>query len=225
MDNWDEVRTAYRVAGSGRYLARRSSGVHHATVIRHIDALEDRMKVKLFKGMRAVTPRLRRGRICCAWRRRLTISSAARRSPERAGRRRIGGTGGDLPGFDGDAGCTDPADFQAMYSDLIIRYLTGDRLFRWNMAKRMWRSGLGPRRTSPITWCRNSTGSRRRCMPAKPTSLGAACPRGRRILQGTALSGMTTCLAGPRPICGCGQMCRQSRSFFAVQMSVHWMKR
>ena len=50
LTNWDEIRTAYQVAridtvsGAAEVL-----GVHHATVIRHVDALEDRLGTKLFQ--------------------------------------------------------------------------------------------------------------------------------------------------------------------------------
>ena len=50
MDNWDEIRTAYHVARSGTVSgAAAALGVHHATVIRHVDALEARLGVKLFQ--------------------------------------------------------------------------------------------------------------------------------------------------------------------------------
>ena len=50
MDNWDEVRTAYQVVRLGTVSgAAEVLGVHHATVIRHIDALEARLGVKLFQ--------------------------------------------------------------------------------------------------------------------------------------------------------------------------------
>lgn len=50
MDNWDEVRTAFHVARAGTVSgAAETLGVHHATVIRHIDALEGRLGVKLFQ--------------------------------------------------------------------------------------------------------------------------------------------------------------------------------
>jgi len=50
MDNWDEIRTAYHVARMGTVSgAAEVLGVHHATVIRHIDALEQRLGVKLFQ--------------------------------------------------------------------------------------------------------------------------------------------------------------------------------
>jgi len=50
MDSWDEVRTAYQVARIGTVSgAAEVLGVHHATVIRHIDALEARLGAKLFQ--------------------------------------------------------------------------------------------------------------------------------------------------------------------------------
>lgn len=50
LDAWDEVRTAYHVARMGTVSgAAEVLGVHHATVIRHIDALEARLGTKLFQ--------------------------------------------------------------------------------------------------------------------------------------------------------------------------------
>jgi DNA-binding transcriptional LysR family regulator len=50
MDNWDEIRTAYQVARLGTVSgAAEVLGVHHATVIRHIDSLENRLGIKLFQ--------------------------------------------------------------------------------------------------------------------------------------------------------------------------------
>lgn len=50
LDAWDEVRTAYHVARVGTVSgAAEALGVHHATVIRHIDALEARLAAKLFQ--------------------------------------------------------------------------------------------------------------------------------------------------------------------------------
>ncbi len=58
IDNWDEVRTAFQVArlrtvsGAAEVL-----GVHHATVIRHIDSLEGKLGAKLFqRHARGYTP-------------------------------------------------------------------------------------------------------------------------------------------------------------------------
>ena len=50
IETWDEVRTAFHVARLGTVSgAAEALGVHHATVIRHIDALEGRLGVKLFQ--------------------------------------------------------------------------------------------------------------------------------------------------------------------------------
>lgn len=58
IDNWDEFRTAFQVArlrtvsGAADVL-----GVHHATVIRHIDSLEGKLGAKLFqRHARGYTP-------------------------------------------------------------------------------------------------------------------------------------------------------------------------
>jgi len=58
VDHWDEVRTAYHVARLGTVSgAAEILGVHHATVIRHVDALEERLGVKLFqRHARGYTP-------------------------------------------------------------------------------------------------------------------------------------------------------------------------
>lgn len=50
IETWDEIRTAFQVARVGTVSgAAEALGVHHATVIRHIDALEGRLGVKLFQ--------------------------------------------------------------------------------------------------------------------------------------------------------------------------------
>ncbi|NOZ31575.1 MAG: LysR family transcriptional regulator [Alphaproteobacteria bacterium] len=49
LDNWNEVHTAYHVARLGTLsAAAKFLGVHHATVIRHIDTLEARLGARLF---------------------------------------------------------------------------------------------------------------------------------------------------------------------------------
>ncbi|MBU2981612.1 LysR family transcriptional regulator [Lentibacter algarum] len=58
MQNWDEIRTAYFVAKKGTVSgAAEVLGLHHATVIRHVDALEEQLKTKLFqRHARGYTP-------------------------------------------------------------------------------------------------------------------------------------------------------------------------
>ncbi len=49
LTNWSEIRTAYHVARLGTLSAAANVlGVHHATVIRHIDTLEAQLECKLF---------------------------------------------------------------------------------------------------------------------------------------------------------------------------------
>ncbi|NOX39629.1 MAG: LysR family transcriptional regulator [Alphaproteobacteria bacterium] len=58
MENWDGLRVAYQVAKLGTLSAAAEVlGVHHATVIRQIDALEAELGVKLFqRHARGYTP-------------------------------------------------------------------------------------------------------------------------------------------------------------------------
>ncbi|WP_417587247.1 LysR family transcriptional regulator [Pararhodobacter oceanensis] len=58
IESWDEIRTAAQVGRAGTVSgAAQLLGVHHATVIRHIDALEERLGVKLFqRHARGYTP-------------------------------------------------------------------------------------------------------------------------------------------------------------------------
>jgi len=58
LEGWDALRTAYAVARNGTVSgAAQSLGVHHATVIRHVDALEARLGVRLFtRHARGYTP-------------------------------------------------------------------------------------------------------------------------------------------------------------------------
>lgn len=58
MQNWDEIHVAFQVARLGTVSgAARKLNVHHATVIRHIDALEHRLGVRLFqRHARGYTP-------------------------------------------------------------------------------------------------------------------------------------------------------------------------
>lgn len=57
-ENWEEIRTAYHVARLGTLSAAAVHlGVHHATVIRHVNTLEERLDTKLFhRHPRGYTP-------------------------------------------------------------------------------------------------------------------------------------------------------------------------
>lgn len=132
MENWDEVRTAYQVARMGTVSgAAEVLGVHHATVIRHIDAIEGRLGVKLFqRHARGYTP-TEAGQ---------DLLRVAQATDDQFGQLvgRLKGQGDDVSGelvvtsLASLAPLLVPvlADFQKMHPGLILRYLTGDRLFR-----------------------------------------------------------------------------------------------
>ncbi|MBE1285864.1 MAG: LysR family transcriptional regulator [Rhodobacteraceae bacterium] len=132
MDNWDEVRTAFQVARMGTVSgAADVLGVHHATVIRHIDALEGRLGVKLFqRHARGYTPTE-------AGQDLLRVAQATDdQFNQLVGR--LKGQGDDVSGelvitsLASVAPLIAPvlADFQKLHPGLLIRYLTGDRVFR-----------------------------------------------------------------------------------------------
>ncbi|MFN3971290.1 MAG: LysR family transcriptional regulator [Gemmobacter sp.] len=132
FENWDEVRTAFQVARLGTVSgAAEVLGVHHATVIRHIDALEKRLGVRLFqRHARGYTPTE-------AGRDLLAVAQVTQdQFAQLAGR--IRGQGESVTGelvVTSVAGLSRlflPAmvSFQAAHPGLIVRFLTGTRLFR-----------------------------------------------------------------------------------------------
>ncbi|WP_425046664.1 LysR family transcriptional regulator [Primorskyibacter sp. S87] len=132
MDNWDEVRTAFQVARMGTVSgAAEVLGVHHATVIRHIDAIEGRLGVKLFqRHARGYTPTEAGDDL-------LRVAQATEdQFNQLVGR--LKGQGDDVSGelvvtsLGSFAPLLAPAlaEFQKMHPDLIVRYLTSDRVFR-----------------------------------------------------------------------------------------------
>ncbi len=132
MDNWDEIRTAYQVARLGTVSgAAEVLGVHHATVIRHIDALERRLGAKLFqRHSRGYTP-TEAGRDLLK-----VAEGAADQFGQLAGR--IRGQGSDVAGdlvvtsITGMSPLLVPvlAGFQARHPQVTVRFLTDARLFR-----------------------------------------------------------------------------------------------
>lgn len=132
MDNWDEVRTAYQVARMGTVSgAAEVLGVHHATVIRHIDAIETRLGIKLFqRHARGYTPTE-------AGQDLLRVAQATEdQFNQLVGR--LKGQGADVSGelvvtsLVSMAPLMAPVltEFQQDHPGLLVRYLTGDRLFR-----------------------------------------------------------------------------------------------
>lgn len=132
MDNWDEVRTAFQVARLGTVSgAADVLGVHHATVIRHIDALETKLGVKLFQ---------RHARGYTATEAGDDLLKVAQTTDDQfeqlAGRLR--GRGASVTGelvitslatFSAELAPI-IADFRAEHPELVVRFLTGERLFR-----------------------------------------------------------------------------------------------
>lgn len=151
MENWDEFRTAMHVAQRGTVSgAAEAMSVHHATVIRHIDALEARLGVKLFqRHARGYTP-TEAGRDLLAVAQTTAEQFAGLTS-------RIKGHGGAISG---DLVVTSLvelsqfitpalAEFQALHPDVTVRFLTGGRLFRLeygeaHLAIRAMRTGTRP---------------------------------------------------------------------------------
>lgn len=132
VDTWGEIRTAYQVARLGTVSgAAEVLGVHHATVIRHIDALEKRLGTKLFqRHARGYTP-TEAGR---------DLLSTAQRTEEQFGQlvSRIKGQGETVTGelvvtsISGIAPVLSPvfATFQDMHPEVTIRFYSDMRLFR-----------------------------------------------------------------------------------------------
>jgi DNA-binding transcriptional LysR family regulator len=132
MDNWDEIRTAFQVARLGTVSgAAELLGVHHATVIRHIDALERRLGVRLFqRHARGYTP-TEAGRDLLA-----TAQVTEEQFAQLASR--LKGRGEAVTGelivtsISGIADLLIPvlSTFQAAHDGVIIRYLSDLRVFR-----------------------------------------------------------------------------------------------
>jgi len=132
MENWDEIRTAFQVARLGTVSgAAEVLGVHHATVIRHIDALEKRLGAKLFqRHARGYTP-TEAGR---------DLLAVAQTTEEQFGQlaSRIKGQGETVTGelvvtsITGIADLLSPvfAAYMADFPGVKIRFLTDMRVFR-----------------------------------------------------------------------------------------------
>ena len=132
MDNWDEIKTAFQVARMGTVSgAAEVLGVHHATVIRHIDALENRLGVKLFQRHARGYTSTEAGQDL------LRVAQATDdQFNQLAGR--IKGRGNEVSGDLVVTSLIDIASrmapllmaFQEQCPDVVVRYLTGERLFR-----------------------------------------------------------------------------------------------
>jgi DNA-binding transcriptional LysR family regulator len=148
MENWDEIRTAFQVARLGTVSgAAEVLGVHHATVIRHIDALEKRLGAKLFqRHARGYTP-TESGR---------DLLAVAQTTEEQFAHlvSRIKGQGETVSGelvvtsIAGIADLLTPVmvGFQEKFPEVRVRFLTDMRVFRldYGEAHVALRAGAGP---------------------------------------------------------------------------------
>jgi DNA-binding transcriptional LysR family regulator len=148
MENWDEIRTAFQVARLGTVSgAAEVLGVHHATVIRHIDALERRLGSRLFqRHARGYTP-TEAGR---------DLLAVAQTTEEQFAHlaSRIKGQGETVSGelvVTSIAGLADlltpvMVSFQAAWPEVRVRFLTDMRVFRldYGEAHVAIRAGAGP---------------------------------------------------------------------------------
>lgn len=130
--SWDEIRTAYQVARIGTVSgAAEVLGVHHATVIRHIDALEARLGAKLFQ---------RHARGYTATEAGQELLKVAQATEDQFGQlaARINGAGSEMAGelvitsLPGLSKLITPvvATLMAEHPELVVRYVTDLRIFR-----------------------------------------------------------------------------------------------
>lgn len=132
MDHWNEIRTAYHVVRLGTVsAAAQTLGVHRATVIRHIDALEVTLGEKLFqRHARGYTP-TEVGQDL------LRVAQAT----DDQFTQLVGRTKGRATDLSGELVVTSleffaqellPTlnAFQTQYPNVIIRFITSDRIFK-----------------------------------------------------------------------------------------------
>ena len=132
FENWDEVRTAYQVARIGTVSgAAEVLGVHHATVIRHIDALEQRLGTRLFqRHARGYTPTEAGSEL-------LKVAQTTEEQFAQLANK-INGVGSEMSGelivtsVPGLSALITPtlARLQQGHPDLAVRYLTDPRVLR-----------------------------------------------------------------------------------------------
>ncbi len=132
FNDWDEVRTAFQVARLGTVSgAAQALGVHHATVIRHIDSLEGKLGTKLFQ---------RHARGYTATEAGQDLLAVAQSTDDQLAQlaNRIRGRGDEVTGdliitsIAVLAPLLSPAlaAFREAHPEVTIRFLTDERLFR-----------------------------------------------------------------------------------------------
>ncbi len=132
ISTWDEIRTAFHVARLGTVSgAAEALGVHHATVIRHIDALEEQLGVKLFQ---------RHARGYTATEAGTDLLQVAQATDDQF-TQLVGRIKGRGDAVSGELVVTSLASvsprltptlarFQQEYPDILVRFLTGDKVLR-----------------------------------------------------------------------------------------------
>ncbi|WP_444870412.1 LysR family transcriptional regulator [Rhodobacter capsulatus] len=151
FENWDEIRTAYQVARMGTVSgAAEVLGVHHATVIRHVDALETRLGTKLFqRHPRGYTPTE-------AGQQLLAVGQATEDQFAQLAAR-IAGAGEEMRGeliitsLPALAALVMPAMAELMraHPALVLRYITDPRVFRLEYGEAHVAIRAGARPTEP----------------------------------------------------------------------------
>ncbi|SOC08875.1 LysR family transcriptional regulator [Rhodobacter sp. JA431] len=151
FENWDEIRTAYQVARVGTVSgAAEVLGVHHATVIRHVDALEGRLGTKLFqRHPRGYTPTEAGSQL-------LAVGQATEDQFSQLAAR-ISGAGEEMRGeliitsLPVLGGLVMPAmaDLMHQHPALVLRYITDQRVFRLEYGEAHVAIRAGARPTEP----------------------------------------------------------------------------
>ncbi len=151
LKNWDEVRFAYHVARLGTLSAAAAHlGVHHATVIRHIDALEARLGCKLFqRNARGYVPTeagAEMMRVAAATEDQLDHMATTLRGRSEA-------VSGDLivTSLSGLSPQITPllVEFQTIYPEIRLTYRTDERLLRLEYGEAHVALRAGPRPSHP----------------------------------------------------------------------------
>lgn len=151
FDSWDEIRIAYQVARAGTVSgAAEALGVHHATVIRHVDALEGRLGLRLFqRHARGYTPTEAGAEL-------LQVARATDETfAQLAARLGMGGAeiAGDLTvtAIPELSRFLAPAlmRFQAAHPGLVVRLMTDARVFRLEYGEAHLAIRAGPQPSEP----------------------------------------------------------------------------
>ncbi len=151
LKGWDEVRIAYHVARLGTLTAAaKYLGVHHATVIRHIDNLEGRLGSKLFqrnpRGYLPTEAGLELMQVAAATEDQFSqlIGRLKGRSETVSGDLIFTSLGGLSPQITPLL-----VEFARIYPDVRLSYITDTRVFRMEYGEAHVALRAGPQPTEP----------------------------------------------------------------------------